>query len=968
MADGRVTNMGFKVKINQQQLPIKMHYFFFMAAMGPILPFLSVYGKQLGVSSLVMGISTSLLPLFYLVSKPMFGFLVDYFRDHRKTIFLGILISGSMAFVLLYFIPISSRIPQININTTLFNHPSIFCDRYKFCNVQNTTTITTTNSSEINYQAEIIWRCDNNDNVINDFSTFVALVNDDKNNFMIPSCLVQNSQIKIHSNQSNYLVCDDKNLSKYNNISCKINDVHSTENDHNLYRSYQFWIYILLMSIGSVSFNVTNSISDAICFDILGEGGEMGYGRQRVWGTIGFGIAALIAGYAIDFFSPDNFIKSYTPTFILVMIFTLLDVISCKKLMLPTMSSSKTILKDVMKLLKNPTISIFLIFSAIAGIIDSYIIYFLFWYLEDLAIQTNYMHQIKLIEGLTVAAETLGGEVIIFLFSGKILEKLGYGYSFSLCFICYSLRLLLVSLAPNPWWIVFIELFMQGPTYALGYTIIVSMASAIAPPGTSATVQGIAAGMDDGFGYALGSLIGGILYHEIGGVTTFRVFSILALSAGIVYLLLYIKILKNNMPDTKSNKKCNDVVWRSPENALQELESADKDVTDLIKLGRVCKRFNDIVNDDALWIEKSNKPLATNQSSKKFRERCNPLLCLRTKWHVCYNWLNGKYGKTIIHTDRINSIPWIQMTEKVLWWSGGNKLCGYHRSLHNRRSRDPASNANCAFKRTNIISDICKFVVRDEYIVSGHRDGSIWFWVKNTSPGGNFNAEIKDAHASSVNAIDHIPHAIISGAADGTVKIWPETSEIFDIQPATTFSVFDRIWSLACESIESKIAVGSSGTHRGPPLHIFDIEYCRQLDGMRHNWRHGAGILDMVWETPQCLLTCGYDTYIRKWDMRTGTCVASWGDPTDATLYCISTDYNYTMVTGTQYNGKAVLWDQRESKYIQLYFMNFRRASSPVYSIAFDSSHLYGATDRQLVEFTFAESNHRQRDYRDILR
>lgn len=277
---------------------------FFNLAMGPILPFLSVYGKQLGVSSLVMGISTSLLPLFYLVSKPIFGFLVDYFREHRKTIFLGILISGSMAFVLLYFIPISSRIPQININTTLFNHPSTFCDRYKFCNVQvnfnklnyitafisiiylyktvfkinfilyfylqNTTTITTTNSSEINYQAEIIWRCDNYDNVKNDFSIFVALMNDDKNNFMIPSCLIRNSQIRIHSNQSNYLVCDDKNLSKYNNTSCKINDVHSTENDHNLYQSYQFWIYILLMSIGSVSFNVTNSISDAICFDILG--------------------------------------------------------------------------------------------------------------------------------------------------------------------------------------------------------------------------------------------------------------------------------------------------------------------------------------------------------------------------------------------------------------------------------------------------------------------------------------------------------------------------------------------------------------------------------------------------------------------------------------------------------------------------------------------------------------------------
>lgn len=41
---------------------------------------------------------------------------------------------------------------------------------------------------------------------------------------------------------------------------------------------------------------------------------------------------------------------------------------------------------------------------------------------------------------------------------------------------------------------------MQGPSYALCYTSIVSYACAIAPPGTSATVQGIVAGMDDGFG------------------------------------------------------------------------------------------------------------------------------------------------------------------------------------------------------------------------------------------------------------------------------------------------------------------------------------------------------------------------------------------------------------------------------------------------------------------------------------
>ena len=138
---------------------------------------------------------------------------------------------------------------------------------------------------------------------------------------------------------------------------------------------------------------------------------------------------------------------------------------------------------------------------------------------------TDCMREIKLIEGLIVAAETLGGEVIFFSLSGmlliylnvfvlsiflsiisktfsigKILKKLGFGYTFTFCFVCYALRLGLISLASTPWWVIPIELFMQGPTYALCYTTIVAYASKVAPPGTSATVQGIVAGMDDGFG------------------------------------------------------------------------------------------------------------------------------------------------------------------------------------------------------------------------------------------------------------------------------------------------------------------------------------------------------------------------------------------------------------------------------------------------------------------------------------
>lgn len=87
------------------------------------------------------------------------------------------------------------------------------------------------------------------------------------------------------------------------------------------------------------------------------------------------------------------------------------------------MTGSDNIAKDVWKLLKIKKITIFLIFATIAGIIDSYLIYFLFWYIEDLAEQTDFMSQIKLIEGLVIAAQTLGGEVIAFLLSGNKINK-----------------------------------------------------------------------------------------------------------------------------------------------------------------------------------------------------------------------------------------------------------------------------------------------------------------------------------------------------------------------------------------------------------------------------------------------------------------------------------------------------------------------------------------------------------------
>lgn len=234
------------------------------------------------------------------------------------------------------------------------------------------------------------------------------------------------------------------------------------------YKTWTFWSFVIFTYLGTIGFNVGNSISDAICFDVLGEAAETKYGKQRVYGGIGFGLTSLLAGYIVDLHTND-----FTPAIVIMLAFASVDLFVLKKLKLPKLSSSESITKDVGKLLRHRKIAIFLAFATIAGIFDSFIFYFMFWHLEEVAEKTGMKDHIKLIEGLTVAAECVFGEVLFFIISGKIIKKLGYIHCMTFCFSCYSLRFFLISLITNPWYLILIEILMQGCTYALCYTTIV---------------------------------------------------------------------------------------------------------------------------------------------------------------------------------------------------------------------------------------------------------------------------------------------------------------------------------------------------------------------------------------------------------------------------------------------------------------------------------------------------------------
>lgn len=48
--------------------------------------------------------------------------------------------------------------------------------------------------------------------------------------------------------------------------------------------------------------------------------------------------------------------------------------------------------------------------------------------------------------------------------------------------------------------------------------------------------------------------------------------------------------------------------------------------------------------------------------------------------------------------------------------------------------------------------------------------------------------------------------------------------------------------------------------------------------------------------------------------------------------------------------------------------MNLRRMSSPTYSLSFDNTHLYGATDQHLVELNFSGYSYKKSNYKEILK
>ncbi|XP_063221759.1 major facilitator superfamily domain-containing protein 6-like isoform X2 [Bacillus rossius redtenbacheri] len=529
----------------------------------------------------------SVLPILRMVSKPLFGFVADRFRL-QKTLFLVFQTIVMMCFFFIQFIP---EIPK----TT---HISLDCDALTYikkCNggpvddnmfgklkaegAITCQTVCVVDNAQFMGEMCAQWRTpqfcdpvihlDPNTSLDVNFQSFLLM----EHSVQVKNCLFF---------RVNKVVFDDSTehtpyCSNLTSIPCTVHCSSMLVNDiiadaalgSSMLALPQFWALLVVLSVSMIAIASVTSVGDAICFSILGDKRNR-YGYQRMWGAVGWGLMAIIAGLLVDAVSGLQVEKNYSPIFYMSAIFLLFDMLASGQLKYSQPAPSGSIVHDVKKLLIEPRIIVLLVWCVCVGLSSGFIRQFLFWHLEDLSSEVD-QRWMKTLEGLLVGVQCFGGELPFFFLSGYILKKLGHVHAMSLVLLGYGIRFLLYASLSNPWWFLPVEM-LQGITYGIFYSTMVSYASVVAPRGAETTVQGLVTAVHEGVGMSLGNLLGGVLYESYGGGQAFFIYSIMSIAIFFVHVFAQIYLKSPNLKVTENDYTAH---YAAPKDAIsigQEME------------------------------------------------------------------------------------------------------------------------------------------------------------------------------------------------------------------------------------------------------------------------------------------------------------------------------------------------------------------------------------------------------------
>jgi MFS family permease len=280
-----------------------------------------------------------------------------------------------------------------------------------------------------------------------------------------------------------------------------------------------FWVFVLIVTALTFFRTPIGAILDSTVMDMV-ERGDTSYGRQRLWGTIGFVLVSFGLGQML--ISNDLTMVFWLHTAFLGVGCVILS------FLLPVQSVDQPVgIKEGMGVLLRQRnyvsflAAVTLLGMGIAG------------YGGFLGLQVIALGGTQQQVGLAWAVNAVL-EIPLMYFGARWFAHYSYRRLILVALMLFVLEWLLVGMSATPTQFILVVLG-NGICFGIFWVAIVGYASSAAPPGLSATAQAVMAAALTGLGWSMGSVISGYLWDNFSGHAIFFFAAAMALAALLIF-------------------------------------------------------------------------------------------------------------------------------------------------------------------------------------------------------------------------------------------------------------------------------------------------------------------------------------------------------------------------------------------------------------------------------------------------
>lgn len=280
---------------------------------------------------------------------------------------------------------------------------------------------------------------------------------------------------------------------------------------------------------------VTNvwPILDSSVYAILESttGHTEGYGANRAFGALGWGVWAWISGVIFDIHGLD---KMFITFFL-----ALLPVVPLVyRLPVEKRKATKQSATNAWKRIATLDVLIFVVVVYITAVLLNLCDVYRSPYLAEMGASNELL-------GFSITATSIS-EFPFFFVATWVLKRVSIPMVLLSVLLAYAVRFWYYSIIYDPWLTIPAEL-LHGVQFALGWAASTNYVAQLLPPELSSTAQALLATVQWGLGSSTGALLGGALMDEYGGRNMFRSGAVLALfGAAIMGMSIYRKYRANH--------------------------------------------------------------------------------------------------------------------------------------------------------------------------------------------------------------------------------------------------------------------------------------------------------------------------------------------------------------------------------------------------------------------------------------